>query len=136
MAIRCCCMATDWEEVIHWAHRYAEEFGTDEYWSEEKEKPPAWKEEKICVFCGKFFEACRPTQNVCSRECQSGRDMEAWTSQATVWLTAYNNGLSMDKIAKAAGVGKATVHRVLTYHGVKPRDKRASLMYVKPGSYD
>jgi len=120
----------DWDEVALWAKRYADEVvPKGEYWGDEAEVPAPWIEEKICEFCGKFFEACRPTQTVCSRACQSGRDTASWNDQAVVWMAAYNSGLSLDSIALAAGVGKATVHKILTYHGYKPRDKRRSLKH-------
>ena len=123
-------MPVDWNEVNRWAQIYSEEvMPRGEYWSEEAEVPAPWIEEKICEFCGKYFEACRPTQTVCSRACQSGRDTASWNDQAIVWLSAYEAGLSLDKIAEAAGVGKATVHKILSFHGYTPRDKRRSLKY-------
>ncbi len=121
----------DWDEVARWAQLYSEHvLPKGEYWSDEAEVPAPWKEEKICEFCGKFFEACRPTQTVCSRACQSGRDMESWRNQATVWIAAYNSGLSLDRIAEASGASKGTVHRVMTYYGFEPRDKRAFLKFT------
>ena len=123
-------MPVDWNEVNRWAQIYSEEvMPRGEYWSEEAEVPAPWIEEKTCEFCGKYFEACRPTQTVCSRACQSGRDTASWNDQAIVWLSAYEAGLSLDKIAAAAGVGKATVHKILSFHGYTPRDKRRSLKY-------
>ena len=120
----------DWDEVALWAKRYADEVvSKGEYWGDEAEVAAPWIEEKICEFCGKYFKACRPTQTVCSRACQSGRDTASWNDQALVWMAAYNSGLSLDRIAEAAGVGKATVHKILTYHGYTPRDKRRSLKH-------
>ena len=124
-------MATDWNEVHRVAAEYAQQWADSTYWRAETPSEPAWMEEKICEHCHNWFTSWRPEQKTCSRACRSARaNALKYDHLIPAWKLAYASGMSMDGICEKWGVSKCTVHRLLTYHGIKPRDKRKFLKHA------
>lgn len=124
-------MPTDWNEVNRVAALYAKQWAADTYWASEAPQDPPWIEERVCDHCNAWYTSQRPGQRFCSNKCRGdNHNWVTYQNQIPAWKLAYQSGMSLDAISKKWNVRKETLHKLLKYYGVQPRDKRKFLKHA------
>lgn len=77
--------------------------------------------EKTCKICGKSYQTYNDESQFCSRSCNGINRRKRATAVETAMYALYQDGESMQAIARAYGITRQRVHIIFQRNGYKMR---------------